>query len=107
MSRGVVKHFMSSRKLRRGPKLASRKAAMWQYLLDHARPHETLGYVACFSFQSRATFEKSLQARKDGWYRFTLEEINAKKHIVPRVKVKNPSKIPMWKRRLISFIHRL
>lgn len=111
MYRGNVNHFMSARKLRKrkdGIVYLNDTDAMWQYLLDHATPHPTLGYKAIFSFRSKGSFLSSLNARKNGLYRYTQEEVDTMKPIIPKPpRIKNPSTIPMWKRRLISFIHRL
>lgn len=101
---------MSARKLRKrkdGRTDLSLDEAVWQYLLDHARPHYKFGYIASFSFRSKEGFERSLRGRQQGWYRFTKEEVDAGKVITTKIRIKNPPTIPMWKRRLISFIHRL
>lgn len=71
---------MSSKKLRWRPgrERLSETEALWQYLLDHTRPHKELGYVARFSFKNKESFQRSINARAAGLYRYSLEEIDLK-----------------------------
>ena len=91
---------MSARKLRWNPgrQKLSETEALWQYLLDHARPHETLGYIATFSFKDKASFERSLAVRAMGKYRYTLEDIDQQN------KIKVPKKKKGLKRKIKKYL---
>jgi len=81
---------MAARKLRWRPgrETLTETEALWQYLLDHTRPHETLGYIATFSFRDKESFLRSINARAIGKYRYTLEEIDQHN----KIKVKKTKK---------------
>ncbi len=96
---------MSARKLRwnNGRQKLSETEALWQYLLDHARPHETLGYVATFSFKNKASFQRSIDARAKGKYRFTLEDVDRQNLIkVPKKKKGLKRKIKKYLRLILK-----
>jgi hypothetical protein len=49
--------------------------ALWQYIIDHAQPHEDGGYVARLRIKSRKGFERSIKARQRGLYEKTEEQV--------------------------------
>lgn len=73
---------MSARKLRKNKRnivWLNEKDAFWQYILDHALV-DTNGHfrIVIGTIKNRESFEKSIQARQRGMYRFTEEEVRAK-----------------------------
>ncbi len=56
--------------------------ALWQYILDHSRPVKEGGFYATFKIKSRGAFERSIQARIDGKYRYTEEELQKHNPVV-------------------------
>ena len=79
---------MSARKLRKrkdGVIIVSDSDAVWQYMLDHARYVQDTGFSLQMPIiKNREDFNKRLQARKDGLYRFTEEDLMKQKPIKKR-----------------------
>lgn len=74
---------MPARKLRWRPnrEKISETEALWQYILDHTRPHEKIGYVATIGFKDKDSFERSVRARAMGKYRYTLQDVDRQNKI--------------------------
>lgn len=71
---------MAARKLRRrkdGVRQVNDEDAFWQYLLDHARPHKDGHLSINLSLRDRDHWVHSLNARRNGLYRYTEEEVRA------------------------------
>jgi hypothetical protein len=70
---------MASRKLRwrkDGRRNLSTEEALWQYMLDHITSIGPKGFVVCtVGITTWEDFLRSLQARKDGKYRWSEDDI--------------------------------